>query len=312
MDGEDFSKDDFVWEFYEKWIEVYKRGSVRDVTLRKYEMTCGWIKRLIPEMRIKDMNRINYQKLINAYSECHEKQTTMDFHHQLKGALLDAVDEGLLPRDPTRKAIIKGKAPRKKKPKYLNKYDLHKLVESLDLTYTNGITWEWLIDLIAKTGLRLSEALAVTPADFDFAHQTLSVNKTWDYKNGGGFSPTKNKSSIRKVELDWRTVAQFSELTSGMESDKPIFIKDGQATYNSTINAVLTKYCQKAGIPVITIHGLRHTHASMLLYEGVSIASVARRLGHSSINTTQRVYIHVIQELENADVDVIMRSLSGL
>lgn len=225
MDGEDFSKDDFVWEFYEKWIEVYKRGSVRDVTLRKYEMTCGWIKRLIPEMRIKDMNRINYQKLINAYSECHEKQTTMDFHHQLKGALLDAVDEGLLPRDPTRKAIIKGKAPRKKKPKYLNKYDLHKLVESLDLTYTNGITWEWLIDLIAKTGLRLSEALAVTPADFDFAHQTLSVNKTWDYKNGGGFSPTKNKSSIRKVELDWRTVAQFSELTSGMESDKPIFIQ---------------------------------------------------------------------------------------
>ena len=50
----------------------------------------------------------------------HERQTTMDFHHQLKGAILDAVDEGLIERDPTRKAIIKGKTPRPKKQKYLN------------------------------------------------------------------------------------------------------------------------------------------------------------------------------------------------
>lgn len=48
----------------------------------------------------------------------------------------------------------------------------------------------------------------------------------------------------------------------------------------------------KADIPTISIHGLRHTHASLLLYAGVSIASVARRLGHASMTTTQkRIYI---------------------
>lgn len=65
-------------------------------------------------------------------------------------------------------------------------------------------------------------------------------------------------------------------------------------------------------IPVISIHGLRHTHASLLLFAGVSIASVARRLGHSSMTTTQKTYLHIIQELENKDVDLVMRSLSSL
>lgn len=70
--------------------------------------------------------------------------------------------------------------------------------------------------------------------------------------------------------------------------------------------------CIEAKVPVISIHGLRHTHASLLLFAGVSIASVARRLGHASMTTTQKTYLHVIQELENQDVDIIMRSLSGL
>lgn len=82
--------------------------------------------------------------------------------------------------------------------------------------------------------------------------------------------------------------------------------------YNSTVNDVLARHCREIDAPVITIHGLRHTHASLLLFAGVSIASVARRLGHSSMTTTQKTYIHIIQELENKDVDVIMRFLSGL
>lgn len=305
-----FSSEALFIDFYQEWIEVYKKGSVRQVTLNKYLMTLTWIKEIIPELKIQDLTRIQYQLLINQYAEQHERQTTMDFHHQLKGAILDALDEGLISRDPTRKVIIKGKTPRKKKPKFLNQFQLHGLLEQLDLQLEKGISWDWLILLIAKTGLRFSEALALTPADFDFSKQILSVNKTWDYKNGTGFLPTKNKSSVRKIELDWRTVAQFSELTKNLDKEESIFA-DG-IVFNSTVNSVLARRCKAAKIPVITIHGLRHTHASLLLYEGVSIASVARRLGHASITTTQKTYLHIIQELENADVDLVMRSLSNL
>ena len=201
---------DLFCDYYEKWIEVYKKGVIRKVT--------------------------------------------MDFHHQLKGAILDAVDEGLIERDPTRKAIIKGKAPTEKKIKYLKQFELHTLLTVLDLKAE--VNWDWFILLVAKTGMR------------------------------------------------------FSELLKGLPEDEPIFVEG--KIYNSTVNDVLERHCKKANVPVISIHGLRHTHASLLLFAGVSIASVARRLGHASMTTTQKTYLHIIQELENTDVDLVMRSLSGL
>ena len=295
-------------DYYRQWVAMYKEGAVRDVTLNKYHLTYAWLQRLIPLLTLAELNRITYQKLLNDYAQSHERQTTMDFHHQLKGAVLDAVDEGLVDRDPTRKAIIKGKAPRAKKQKYLNQFELHRLLNDLDLG--PEISWDWLILLIAKTGLRFSEAIALTPADFEFARQVVSVNKTWDYKTGSGFVPTKNRSSVRKVQLDWQLVIQFSELTKALPPDKPIFV-DGKV-YNSTANDVLERHCKRAEIPVISVHGLRHTHASLLLFAGVSIASVAKRLGHASMNTTQKTYLHIIQELENQDVDLVMRSISSL
>ena len=301
-------KSELFYIYYEKWIHIYKEGAIRDVTMRKYEITLLWLKRLVPELRLSQLNRISYQQLLNDYAQFHERQTTMDFHHQIKAAVLDAVDEGLINRDPTRKAIIKGRSPRIKKIKYLNQFELHTLLVNLKLT--SEINWDWLILIIAKTGMRFSEALALTPKDFDFSHQSLIVDKTWDYKGDGGFLPTKNKSSVRKIQLDWQTIIKFSELIKGLPDDKPIFVNG--RVFNSTINGVLERYCKKLGIPVISIHGLRHTHASLLLFAGVSIASVARRLGHASMTTTQKTYIHIIQEMENRDIDLVMRSMAGL
>lgn len=300
--------DTLFCDYYAQWVRVYKAGAIRSVTMRKYELTLSWLRRLAPALRLRDLDRIEYQRLINGYAEEHERQTTMDFHHQIKGAVLDAVDEGLIDRDPTRKVIIKGKSPRQKKVKYLNQFELHSILENLDLG--EKPSWDWLILLVAKTGLRFSEALGLTPLDFDLARQTLEVNKTWDYKNGGGFVPTKNASSVRKVQLDWQLAMQLSSLLKGLSPDEPLFVRG--KVYNSTANGVLARHCRSVGVPVISIHGLRHTHASLLLFAGVSIASVSKRLGHASMNTTQGTYLHVIRELENKDVDIIMRAISTL
>ena len=305
---QNIEKMQLFYEYYKQWIDVYKKGAIREATMAKYVMTQKWVEKLAPQLKVYELTRTAYQKLLNDYAKVHERQTTLDFHHQLKGAILDAVDEGLIERDPTRKAIIKGKTPGVKKIKYLNQFELHTLLAHLDIK--SEVNWDWFILLVAKTGMRFSEALAITPGDFDFARQTLSISKTWDYKGDGGFLPTKNKSSVRKVQIDWQTVIQFSELIKGLPEDKPIFVNG--KVYNSTVNDILARYCKKANVPVISVHGLRHTHASLLLFAGVSIASVARRLGHSSMNTTQKTYLHIIQELESQDVDLVMRSLSGL
>lgn len=249
-------------QYYAQWIDVYKKGAIREATMAKYLMTQRWVEKLVPELRVSELTRTVYQQLLNDYAREHERQTTLDFHHQLKGAILDAVDEGMIERDPTRKAIIKGKTPKAKKIKYLNQFELHTLIADLDIKEEPN--WDWFILLVAKTGMRFSEALAITPADFDFARQTLSISKTWDYKGEGGFLPTKNKSSVRKIQIDWQIVVKFSELTKGLPENDPIFV-GATKIYNSTVNDVLTRHCKECGISEISIHGLP-SHTCILAF----------------------------------------------
>ncbi|BDR55020.1 site-specific integrase [Bombiscardovia apis] len=291
-------------------MEMYKKGAVRPVTYQKYELAYRTLKELVPKLRLGSLSRIRYQQLLNEYAQTHEKQTVMDFHHLLKGAVLDAVDEGVLKKDPTRKVVVKGTQTRKHKPKFLDQSELKTLIEHLDLG--NDINWDWMILLIAKTGLRFAEALGLTPQDFDFSKQTLSVSKTWNYKaEESCFGPTKNESSVRKVRLDWQLAMQFNQLVQNIDPKQPIFVQ-GKKVYNATVNDRLERLCKENNIPAISVHGLRHTHASLLLYAGVSVASVAKRLGHSNMTTTQSTYLHIIRELENKDNDKVIQVMCEL
>lgn len=297
------------YQYYEEWIKVYKVNAVRPITLTKYYMTLKWVTKLAPNLRLCDLDRRSYQQLINDYAVNHEKQTTMDFHHQVKSAIIDALDEGIIKRNPTRKIVIKGRLAREKKAKFLSQFEVQQLIKQLDLG--PNINWDWFILLIVKTGLRFAEGLALTPADFDFTNHQLIVNKTWNHRGTtGGFQPTKNPSSNRKIQLDWQTAMQFSQLVKELPVEQPIFVK--KRVFNSTVNQHLKSLCEHAGIPVVTVHSLRHTHASLLLYAGVSIASVARRLGHASMTTTQETYLHIIRELEAKDGEKIMREMAEL
>ena len=87
------NKKELFYIYFERWMEIYKKGAIRKVTMNKYVLTLTWIKKIAPKLRLCDIDRISYQKLLNDYAETHERQTTMDFHHHLKSAVLDAVDE---------------------------------------------------------------------------------------------------------------------------------------------------------------------------------------------------------------------------
>ncbi|CCK85202.1 Integrase [Lactobacillus equicursoris DSM 19284 = JCM 14600 = CIP 110162] len=296
-------------DYFAQWISVYKDGAVRERTLEKYWLSYRHLKKIAPDLKLVDVTRLEYQQILNTFAKTHEKATTMDFHHQLKAALMDAYDEGYLKRDPTRKVVVKGKEPSEKKAKYLNEFELKLLLRHLDLS--TFPSFDWLILVIAKTGLRFGEALGITKNNIDLEHQTINVDKTWDYKSySGGFRPTKNTSSVRKVSIDWKLAMQLNRVIQDFPDDKPLFAQ--KRVFNSTVNNILKKYCEELGITVISVHGLRHTHASLLLFAGVSIASVAKRLGHADMTTTQQTYLHIIQELENKDNSKIMQHLASL
>lgn len=301
-------------EYYMDWVDREKRNAVRDVTLSKYLNTGKWLKEICPELSIKELNRKEYQNILNEYAVTHEKQTVKDFHTQLKACITELFEERIIDRNPSLRPVFKGKTPAPKKNKYLGLSEINSLVETLNL---KTLSMDWIILVLAKTGLRYSEVIALTPNDLDFENLTLTVSKTWNYKKNGGFVPTKNESSVRTISIDWQITAQLSSLIKDLPRDEPIFVEklpngSYKKVYNSTINGFLERKCKEAGLEPITIHGLRHSHGSILISQGVSILSVSKRLGHSNVTTTQEVYLHITDELHKKDNQLMMGALAGI
>ncbi len=139
------------YRYYARWVKLYKVGAVRKVTLEKYELTTRQIQALVPSLRLNELDRQTYQELINSFAINHERQTTMDFHHHVKAAIIDAFDEGVIGRDPTRRVVIKGKTSNHKKKKFLSLFELQLLLKDLNLE--TKVNWDWFILLVAKPGL---------------------------------------------------------------------------------------------------------------------------------------------------------------
>lgn len=310
MTYEEKGEEQLFCDYFEEWTKEYKEGTIRYVTLLKYKQALKNLREIVPNLKLKDMDRKAYQGIINKYALTHEKQTVTDFHHTIKASILDAVDEGFIRRNPTRKVVIKGKPKTKKTKKYLDFEEAEKLVEAFHLD-EKEINYDWMFLLAIKTGMRFEELLGLTVDDFDFSKLTITIDKAFDYKYTQDFCPTKNRSSMRKIKMDWKTAMQFSELLKDKDAYERVF-DFGRKIYSTTVNDALKRRCREAGVTEITMHCLRHTHASILMYKDVSIHSISKRLGHSSTEITQKVYLHLIKELEIKDDKKVMAALMEL
>jgi integrase len=151
--------------------------------------------------------------------------------------------------------------------------------------------------------------VGLTIEDFDFNTNTITVNKTWGYNNRMyvGFGPTKNEQSNRTIDVDEVTMSKFAELFKTMNTNIPhgLIFYSSESKYkvicNTNANKLLKKTLMDLGIEPITMHGLRHTHACVMLYNKVSIYYVSERLGHKDIQTTLQDYSHVTKELRAED-----------
>ena len=315
-------------DYFEEWIRTYKEGAVRPTSLLCYENFHRHLKRLAPDLTMGDLNKRTYQQIINRFAANHARITTGYFHAMLRASIMDALDEEMIAVNPTSRVVIKG-LPRKERRNYLGVEEAAALVEALDLTvpiirpleekHTRGqemtTNWDWFIFLCLGTGARYSEALAVTPGDFDFPNRTLRLNKTYDYKISNDlFMGMKSKASERHIGIDCKMAGDFKRALVGLDPERPIFVPEGQRVFNSAVINRLHALCGQCGIPEIGVHALRHTHASILLYSGVSINAISKRLGHSKISITQDVYLHIIKELdekENTAIGNCMEAVYG-
>lgn len=305
------------WEYYVWWCWQYKHKSVRPITFISYRHSANNLRKLRPEMKVKEINRLEYQRLINDFGETKEKQTVMDFNNQLKKSLKDLVYEGILEKDPTYDITINfGVDPIEKPPKWISEEELIKLLEVIDKGYqidddNAHNKWAWMTYLISTTGLRFAEALGVTAKDFDFETNELSITKSFNYRFHK-LDKTKNRSSVRTVKLDSETAKTFNEIITfnDFKDDDLLFVQD-KKIHNSTMNKYLEEKCKEAGIPRITVHNLRHTHVSILLAKGVNMLYVSKRIGHADTTMTRKIYSHVTDELERDSENMIESLLGG-
>lgn len=302
-------------DYFFKEIETYKKDQVRERTYDKYQANYRFVAENFPDLILEKMTADDYQQILNEYGKTREKATITDFHRQLAWALKRAYNvDGLLDRDVTFDAKIpQGKKPSKKKPKFMEIKDMKKLIQ--ELKHENTPEANFFLILL-KTGLRFAEALGITLNDVDFKKKTVSVNKTLNYKEcqkgTRAFGPTKNKYSVRTIIVDDAVLYMLWKNAKGADPDESIFFRLKGFQFNSTLNNKLKRACRNAGVPEITLHSLRHEHATYLVSQGISSMAVAERLGHADDSVTRAVYIHRLETEKARDDKEIAQKIASL
>lgn len=154
-------------------------------------------------------------------------------------------------------------------------------------------TAKTLYHLLFWSGLRIGEALALTPADFDFSAPSVKVTKTYKIIAGQDIiTPPKTEKSNRTVILTRESSAMVQKhilQLFGCDRKTRIFGLRSLTWYRETLRAG----CRAAQLEPVRIHDLRHSHASLMVELGYSPLLIAERLGHESVETTLRTYSHL-------------------
>ncbi|MDP5276561.1 tyrosine-type recombinase/integrase [Chengkuizengella axinellae] len=293
-------------EYFAEWLKLYKKDVSKN-TMSRYLNTLKTIQEHFKGVPIQNINKRTYQLFLNEYGLTRAKTTTKKINGHIRACIKDAIDEGIIHTDFTRRVVFSGSVQTKKADeKHLSYFDSKRLLNELQ-NNLDSLT-HYLILLALTSGLRFSELLGLTRKDFDFEKNEISINKTWGHtkKMHVGFGKTKNEQSNRTIKMDAKTMDVFKKMFNNTPENLHglIFycpVSKYKIISNGAANKLLKTLLEKLNINPISIHGLRHTHASVLLYKKVSIYYISERLGHSAIETTLQHYAHIVKELREKD-----------
>lgn len=315
---------ELISTYLEKWLETYKRPAVKINTYLLQERNVRL--NIIPRWgnyRLKDITRTEYQKWINELRDQYSEGTTRRIHSIFASAIDDAVTEFQIIREsPIKKIKIrKDENEEAGMIKYFTIKELDKFLSACvpvkKAKYQHSRHYSALFTLLARTGLRIGEALALTWDDIDLDNGTVSVTKTLIYplNSDPRVTTPKTKSSVRTIKLDQKTIQAIKEYRLNQRevvmmygykrpSQKLVFHQqDGRWLRINVVRDYMKEVCKRVGLQQLSPHALRHTHAVHLLEAGATIRYVADRLGHASIKTTEK-YLHVTKKIEKDALDL--------
>lgn len=298
----------------DKWMDIWYETNKNDwaVTSRvSRELTIRlYIKPLIGKYELQKLDKTTYKRVfINQMLKKYSPGNVSLCHTIFKIAINAAVDSEILPRNRFTKISI----PKKSEAginNFLSPSELRLFIAGAK-EHERLLTNYTLILLLAYTGLRRGEAWGLTWDDLDVKHKTVSVNRTRD---SYGARPPKTKNSYRTVLADdiifqqletYKKWCKETKLKNGerLTNDDYVFIshQGGTPTGNVTVLHFFERLHKKTGIKRITPHGLRHTHASILISQKVPINVIAARLGNTP-EIVVSTYSYLFKELEEESV----------
>ncbi|MEH7276947.1 tyrosine-type recombinase/integrase, partial [Neobacillus vireti] len=304
-----------ISEWLDIWFETHKNDWKITSQFQRENAIKYQMKPLLGKLKLAELDKTTYKRLyINELLKKYEPSTVRLFHRLFKVAVNAAVDSEIIPRNRFTKIIIP--VSEKLDDNFLTPEELNAFLTAAK--QLENITNYTTILLLAYTGLRKGEALGLTWYNVDFEKKTITVERTRD-KNGARSPKTKN--SYRTIRIDdeliqqlklYRTWCKQTMLSFGKHlSDKDyIFIsyQTGTPTGENTIKYAFGRIIKKTGLKTITPHGLRHTHATILIGNKQPVNVIAERLG----NTPQMIwdtYSHNYKALEEESVNAFSQAL---
>lgn len=220
--------------------------------------------------------------------------------------------------------VIKPKKQASISDNHGNFYTKDELKKFLDVAKDTDLKKYTLFRLLAFSGIRIGECLALTWHDLNYKNNTIAINKTLARtKNGIKIQTPKTKSSNRVISLDTETIQvlkmwqleQRKQLLklgiNAMDKQQLIFSNTkNKFIIIPTVRLAIKQIAKKAGLYPITTHGFRHTHATLLFVSGMDIKQVQARLGHSNVQTTLNIYTHAMKDKQDKIGDEFARYIN--
>lgn len=301
------------YDYFVDWFETYKKPRLSKATIARYEIIARLIKEEFGNKKLSKIKRHDYQRFINKFGSTHAPDTVKKTNSIIRACVKSAIIDGKINTDFTQNIELVVNKDKEIKVEYLSLSEIRQLVHYLENNLNPKYTANYMILTAIYTGMRLGEICALTWDDIDFNKHTINIDKSWDYMYNGGFKPTKTESSIRTIRINDLILNKLKELK---QNNKEMVFENHQNKIPSSngVNKQLRYAMKQCDISKANFHfhSLRHSHVALLLYYGIDLYSISKRLGHSDMTTTSKKYAYLIDELKAKSDDHIEGVLNEL
>ena len=294
-------------ELAQIWLKTYK-NTVKEST---YVKTNELFKHhIIPSLGKFRIDKITIHECQNEINKWFQKLKNFRVVRMYASKVFDlAIRMEIIKQNPMNMVVVPQIIINPLEEEKINYYTKEQLMEFLNYTkQENNLKRYTYFRLLAFSGVRRSEALALTWRDVDFTNQTIKITKNLARGENSKLIITtpKTRKSVRTIKMDKVTMNDLNKWKKQQKAELTMLAVDHKKTEQLVFNNNLNEHIQiskplhwlrriqkKYKLHEITVHGFRHTHASLLFEAGVSIKEASDRLGHSDIRTTMNIYTHV-------------------